>query len=319
MEGISGDTLCFRITAVHESNTYTSRSNIRCLPLSTVRSTTFNYLRNVTVNAAGTVDVQWYVDSAADINAYYVLRSLNGTSFSGIDTLPVTSPQFLNSYNDAQVTTSDNSYYYEVASYDECDFQLTTEPGRTILLEGDNNGVINTLDWNAFTLEHATVLDYTIYRVENGALVPITSVNPSTLTFEDDISTTLTEDGAFCYVVEANYRLEIPGIVTENLTSRSNEMCLYQKPVIFVPNAFVPSGKNNSFKPTLQNPNVAEYEFLIFDRWGKQLFSTDVLAAGWDGTNNGEAMPTGGYSYYIKVVSMGGEVEEKTGMVVLVR
>ncbi len=317
--GVTGDTLCFRITAVHQNGTTTSTSNVRCLPLNLVRSTTFNYLRNVSVNQAGGVDLEWYIDTSADINSYYVLRSLNGNTFTSIDTLPVVNPAFLNTYTDAQANTSVNSFHYEVASFDDCNFQLNSTKGQTIFLEGKNNGILNELEWNAFSLENATVLDYTIYRVENGVLVPLQTFTPSTLTFEDDISTAISEDGAFCYVIEASFNLSIPGFVNENLTSRSNQLCLYQKPVIYVPNAFVPGGKNNVFKPTLLNPNISEYEFLIFDRWGKQLFTTDVLAAGWDGTNNGEEMPMGGYSYYIKVVSKGGEAQEKTGMVVLVR
>lgn len=317
--GVTGDTLCFRITAVHENGTPSSTSNVRCLPLNLVRSTTFNYLRTVTVNQAGTVDVEWYIDTSADINSYYVLRSLNGNTFTPVDTITVVNPVFLNTYTDAQANTSASSYHYEIASFDDCNFQLNSTQGQTMLLEGTNSGILNELEWNAFSLENASVLDYTIYRVENGVPVPLQTLPPSTLAFQDDISAVISEDGAFCYVIEASYNLNIPGFVNENLTSASNQFCLYQKPVIYVPNAFVPGGKNNNFKPTLLNPNVAEYEFLIFDRWGKQLFSTNVLAAGWDGTNNGEAMPGGGYSYYIKVVSQGGELQEKTGMVVLVR
>lgn len=319
LAGVTGDTLCFRVTAVHENGSPASQSNIRCVPLDLVRSTTFNHLRRVSVNAAGDVEVDWYIDTFADINSYYVRRSTDGSSFENIDTLAVTNPQLLNSYIDTQALTDERTYFYQSASFDDCNFQLNSATGQTIFLEGENNAILNELEWNAFSLQNATVIDYTIYRVENGVLVPLQAVPPTTLTFQDDISTAISENGAFCYVIEANYILDIPGLVNETLTSTSNQFCLYQTPVVYVPNAFVPEGKNNYFKPTLLNPNVAEYEFLIFDRWGKELFSTDVLAAGWDGTNNGEAMPMGGYSYYIKVVSLGGEVQEKTGMVVLVR
>lgn len=319
LAGVNGDTLCFRIVAVHQNGTTVSVSNIRCLPLDLVRSTTFNYLRRVSVNPSGAVEIEWYIDTSADINSYFIRRSLDGSAFTSIDTLPVATPTLLNSYTDATAPTSQNSFYYQTTSADDCGFLLHSTTGKTILLAGYNQGAVNTLTWNAFELDHATVLDYTIYRTESGAPVPVQTVPPTTLTFDDDIATAISDSGTFCYVVEARYHLNIPGFANETLLSSSNERCLNQTPVIYVPNAFVPGGKNNFFKPTLLNPNVAGYEFLIFDRWGKQLFETSVVSAGWDGTNNGEQMPQGGYAYYIKVVSQGGEVQEKTGMVVLVR
>jgi len=319
LAGVTGDSICFRITAVHQNGTTTSASNVVCLSLDLIRSTTFNYLRRVSVNAAGGVDLEWYIDTAANINSYFIQRSQNGTSFLPIDTLPVTTPFFLNPYTDATAPTSSGSFYYRVGSFDDCNFQLNSTIGRTILLTGSSTGVNNTLNWNAFELENATVIDYTIYRVQNGTLVPVQTVAGNIFTFVDPVANAASEDGTFCYVVEASYQLNIPGFVNENLKSASNETCLFQTPVIYVPSAFVPKGKNNLFKPTLLNPNIAEYEFKIFDRWGKQLFETTLLNAGWDGSNNGEAMPLGGYAYYIKVVSRGGVVEERKGMVVLVR
>jgi len=190
------------------------------------------------------------------------------------------------------------------------------------LLTGTSSGLLNKLNWNAFELDNANVQSYTIYQVQNGTLVPDTTVSSATRSYDDPVAADISEDGSFCYVVVANFNLDIPGLVNENLTSASNQLCLYQPPVIYVPTAFVPRGavqENNYFKPTLLNPNVAEYEFMIFDRWGKKLFESNRVNIGWDGTNNGELMPLGGYAYYIKVVSKGGVALEKKGMVVLVR
>ncbi len=58
---------------------------------------------------------------------------------------------------------------------------------------------------------------------------------------------------------------------------------------LYVPNAFTPddNGLNDVFLPkgNLIDPN--NYEMIIFDRWGEQVFETRNLYQGWDGTKNG--------------------------------
>lgn len=51
----------------------------------------------------------------------------------------------------------------------------------------------------------------------------------------------------------------------------------------WVPNAFTPGkdGLNDIFKPVLIG--VEDYNFLIFDRWGEQIYRTDDQTQGWDG------------------------------------
>ena len=53
----------------------------------------------------------------------------------------------------------------------------------------------------------------------------------------------------------------------------------------WIPNAFTPGkkdGLNDVFKPVVHG--VEKYEFMIFDRWGEQIYLTTDIAEGWDGT-----------------------------------
>lgn len=53
----------------------------------------------------------------------------------------------------------------------------------------------------------------------------------------------------------------------------------------WIPNAFTPGNKdglNDVFKPSVIG--VEEYSFLIFDRWGAQIYKTDNPDEGWNGT-----------------------------------
>jgi gliding motility-associated-like protein len=51
----------------------------------------------------------------------------------------------------------------------------------------------------------------------------------------------------------------------------------------WVPNAFTPGkdGLNDIFKPVVIG--VEEYNFMIFDRWGEQIYKTEDQTEGWDG------------------------------------
>ena len=54
---------------------------------------------------------------------------------------------------------------------------------------------------------------------------------------------------------------------------------------VWVPNAFTPNadGINEVFRPVFNLPEVVDYEFMIFDRWGEQIFTSIDPGQGWDG------------------------------------
>ena len=58
-------------------------------------------------------------------------------------------------------------------------------------------------------------------------------------------------------------------------------------PSIFFPNSFTPNsdGHNDEFRG--YGTNIAEFELLIFNRWGEVVFSGNTIDEGWDGTNKG--------------------------------
>jgi gliding motility-associated-like protein len=69
----------------------------------------------------------------------------------------------------------------------------------------------------------------------------------------------------------------------------------------YVPNAFTPNGdgRNDTFNGS--GTGIKEYEMLIFDRWGDQLFKSTSLSDSWDGrANNGaDAVQQDVYVYRI--------------------
>jgi gliding motility-associated-like protein len=318
---ITGDSVCFRIVAVHTGGTPQSYSNQVCLGVDFIRSTAFNYLRNLTVNNTGDVELNWIIDTTADLNYYIIKNSTDNTAFVRVDSVSATAPfSFQNNYTDVNAKTDIQPSYYKIESRDDCGFTKESTIGKTIYLEAEfSNNTTVYLQWNEFQLEFANVLNYTISRVINNVPAPIQTVGPLELSFEESIANAVSDAGQFCYVIEAEYTLSLPGFSAETLTSTSNIKCVEQEPVIYVANAIVPSGKNKVVKPVLLVPNVKEYEFSVFDRWGKELFTTTALTAGWDGTNKGEQLPFGTYTYRVRVLSQQGKELIKKGTITLVR
>jgi gliding motility-associated-like protein len=318
---ITGDSVCFRIVAVHSGGVPMSYSNQVCLGVDFIRSTAYNYLRNLTVNATGDVELNWLIDTTADLNAYIIKNSTDSASYVRVDSLGATAPfSFQNNYTDVNAATDVNPIFYKIESRDDCSFIKESTVGKTIFLEADfSNNTTVFLTWNAFYLEYSNVINYTINRVINNVPTPVRTVGPLELTFEESIANAVSDAGQFCYVIEAEYTLTLPGFPTETLNSSSNIQCVEQEPVIYVANAIVPSGKNKVVKPVLLVPNVKEYEFNVYDRWGKELFTTNALTAGWDGTNKGEQLPFGTYTYRVRVLSQQGKELIKKGTITLVR
>lgn len=70
----------------------------------------------------------------------------------------------------------------------------------------------------------------------------------------------------------------------------------------YIPNSFTPedNGINETFKPIFIPGFVpSDYEFIIFDRWGEAVFSTNDIYSYWDGSFNGKMVEDGTYVWQI--------------------
>ena len=89
---------------------------------------------------------------------------------------------------------------------------------------------------------------------------------------------------------------------------------------VYIPNAFSPNldGVNDRFRIFPQDCVAAITAFVVFDRWGGQMYgSTD--AGGWDGTAREKAAPAGVYFYLVEMELVDGQQIQRTGTVQLIR
>lgn len=323
-EGLTGEaTYCYRVVAMRDrAERITSTSNDTCVYIYIPKRPDHQYQYNTTVQAGNTgVDTYFFVDSTAGYLGFEVQR---GTSPDALGTIwfeafdPTT--QYY-SYSDPNARPAFNSYYYAVIGVDSCDqYADTLNINRTILLEAEpNSNRTNSLQWNPYEAYNGDVIAYNIFRSVDGPFEYRASVPPTQLTFLDSVQEIIVGEGNFCYYVEAVEGVGSPIGTTNPVTflekSRSNEACARQHPNVFVPNAFMPEGVNNVFKPVNVYVQSNSYLFQIYNRWGQRIFETNEPTEGW----SGDGYPQGAYVYFISFVSSNGETYTKSGSVTLIR
>jgi gliding motility-associated-like protein len=102
--------------------------------------------------------------------------------------------------------------------------------------------------------------------------------------------------------------------------SISKTVSIYDIPYLEVPTAFSPNNDKNNDIIHAIGRNVENIEFIIYNRWGKELFRSNKLQYGWDGTYKGTEMPSGVYIFSIRATALHFEnTIHKTGNINLIR
>jgi gliding motility-associated-like protein len=81
----------------------------------------------------------------------------------------------------------------------------------------------------------------------------------------------------------------------------SGEVTVRPNMTIYVPNAFTPNkdNKNSIFRAFGEGIDLSTFEMRIYDRWGRQVYLSNDIEKGWDGTYNGKTAIEGVYIWYI--------------------
>ncbi len=94
-------------------------------------------------------------------------------------------------------------------------------------------------------------------------------------------------------------------------------------PELFFPTAFTPNGdgKNDFFRPAKWGGNIRVRSLVVFDRWGKSVWTANGNHAitGWDGNQNGMPAQAGVYFYIAETETDTGKVIFSKGEVTLLR
>ncbi|MEP6677109.1 MAG: PKD domain-containing protein [Ferruginibacter sp.] len=92
------------------------------------------------------------------------------------------------------------------------------------------------------------------------------------------------------------------------------------EPGFYVPNAFTPNGDGNNdvFRPVALGIKSLD-RFMVFNRWGQMVFSTNNIGLGWDGTIRGKAQDAATYTWFAEGTDYKNRKITKKGTVILIR
>ena len=318
-------TYCYFIRAIDETTTNrTSSSNAVCVTARILVRPNYSYIHTATITGDKQVILKAYVDINADVTGYKILRAEAGNAnFSNLAFISsiAGNPNF--SFTDYTAETNKKSYFYKVIAVDSCGQDVYfSDVARTIYLNvTPNEDITNTIEWNDYEVWLGGVDHYKLYRTTDGVSDGVISnVAFGSGHVIDDVSGHVYSQGKFCYYVEA---FEGSGdSFGFRDTSRSNETCISQKPIVFVANAFHPGGNsalNNEFNPFKAFINGTSFTIDIYNRWGENVFHNTDPLRGWDGTFKGQAAPEGVYIYFMKVSGSDHSDIERKGSITLFR
>lgn len=88
---------------------------------------------------------------------------------------------------------------------------------------------------------------------------------------------------------------------------------------VFVASAISPNGDGKNDMVFVRNNCLQSVQFAVYDRWGEQVFYTEDINTGWDGTHNGKQLNTAVFVYFVKAVLIDGTEFEGSGNITLFR
>jgi len=231
----------------------------------------------------------------------------------------------LYSYLDTDVFTQDRKYQYRIAAFDFCQnfHSYSNVSGNVLLRATENSGdlesdadqdYLSMLQWNQYSSWNGGVSEYQVFRAlgRDGEYEPLTTISGTY--YEDDVFDLIDTHGEFCYYIVARENFNEFGRAD---TVRSNISCAVQKPLLWIPNAFMVGGYNDIFMPVAGYLDFDRYQMQIFSRWGKEMFTSNDIKVGWDGSYKGSVAQEGIYIYVITFRAGNGQTIEETGSVML--
>lgn len=98
-----------------------------------------------------------------------------------------------------------------------------------------------------------------------------------------------------------------------------SSICILPPTPIFIPDIFSPNGDMLNDILYVRGSGIIDMTFMVYDRWGEQVFKSHHVDNGWDGKHRGRDMPGGVYVYHLSASLNNGERTEIKGDVTLVR
>lgn len=277
------------------------------------------WFQNVTYTNKGKTPISLLIDipNPADISKVEIVK----TSSFGTTVFEEFKPNsFPIIWNDPEEAAG--KYNYRVSLYGLCNIANTTSSElSTIVLDAENIGEDVSISWSGGPGWAEGISSYNVFRsvVEdpnNMVFTQIASVSGTTNSYLDLGAVNLSGAFGVAYVIAANQNPGSPWGL--NSISYSNAVSITGELSVFIPNAFVPSGVNKSFRPEGMFIDYMKSTMVIYNRWGEAIINLKDITNGWNGKDmGGNTCPIGVYLYEMIIFDLNGRSVKKTGTVTL--
>lgn len=317
---------CIRIKANLPGND-SSFSNEICLDsVDVIQQPVTDYIRNITIEN-GIVKIEYRKDTLATpipTSRFPILyRGESNVSLGGtLDDRSTFENKYVYLFEDRGLDVNNNIFWYAVKLIDTCVNEHYSDTVSTLRLSlQQKSGNKADVYWKGFEISNITFQHFRLEKIVNGDTTVVGTYNRSESLYKDGMVFDYTLDSIeVCYRVTAVYTHNKDATPRETLESHSNIICVYPEPQAFIPQAFVPTGYNNTIKPFIIFGTKDNYSFQIYDRWYRLLFSTNDVNASWNGIDGkGENAPNDSYIYLLKFKGKNGKDYAQEGSILLLR
>lgn len=165
------------------------------------------------------------------------------------------------------------------------------------------------------------------YTVASNSIFTLTDASKGTCTYWSwDMGDGNNQDGKVIYYTydESGDYVVLLEVIDENgcIDTISKIIHVYDELNVFIPNTFTPNldGKNEIWKPVMNECNKEGYKLVIYDRWGQRVFYSTNPDEGWDGKVDGKFVQNNTvYTYRLIVRDYTGQEFEYSGHVMVLR
>ena len=230
---------------------------------------------------------------------------------------------------EAQISaTGGSAYYWELPIGDSAQVQNISPDEATIYYV------------YAFSEKGCTKLDSVMVDVMQGFDAEIDGQSFSINMGDTAVALVVADNPFNCYVLPEEYSLsgncdsirlfplentDFTLVLSDTLGCKEISFDIYVyvdlKLTLDVPSAFTPlsegDGNNVVYVRGLGIKRLRQ--FRIYNRWGEEVFFTDDLHTGWDGTIGGVVQNQDTYSYYVEAEMFDGSTKTKKGNIVLIK
>lgn len=182
------------------------------------------------------------------------------------------------------------------------------------------NGCDSIVNLNLFVLNQAD----TLWVRQEGdpcrlGYVILRAIGPGRITWQNGQTTdTLVVTASGTYQVSSS-----SACGNHQLTVTVEEDCLPEigtpPEKLYIPNVFSPNGDGINDTFWVQGNGILEYEIIIFNRWGGELYRSYRMDQPWDGTYDGVDVADGVYLYVINYTVVGETFRQAHGFLTLFR